>query len=124
MKGHAIYLSVIMLLCTALAIGYRYHGATTDIAAHKESLLLAEVTAQVQEAQKWQLAAHYYEASILGLKETATACLQREAKAHEDREEREAIMNTAPPIPFNRVELKGVSHGTRRAAADYLNRPL
>lgn len=125
MKIHTIYLLIIAVLITVLGWTCTVYEERKSRWETKETSLQNDLTAAHENAQRWHLTATALQGRVHAQSTLAKACLEREAAAHEDTAEREAIMLLGSPAPRAPEHKEtGVSDATRRAAADYLNRGL
>ena len=81
------------------------------------------LSAAERERDQWRAAAEAYRKDAEAQAENARLCLEREAKAGRDAEERAAIMRRASPVP-QKKDVEVVDDETRRLVVDRLNRPL
>lgn len=81
--------------------------------------------ATAKERDEWRAAAEAYQKDAEAQAENARQCLDREAKAARDAEERAAIVKRARPRPRTAEEKdKVVDDETRARVVARLNRPL
>lgn len=125
MKGHLAYLLTIAALVIALGWTCTVYEERKSGWETKEASLRKDLTTARDTGERWRTTATALQGRVDAQGKLAEACLKREAAALADASEREAIMLLAPPAPLApQQQNTGVSHATRRAAADYLNRGL
>lgn len=113
------------LLSAALALALGGLGWMSRISEERLKHMETRLAAARTEAGRWRAASEALRGRVSGQSALAEACLRREAAALEDAAVRDAIPLLGPSALVSKEEKdKGVSHATRRAAADYLNRPL
>jgi len=116
-----ILAAVLVVVCCAC--GVQTYRLRIEQDEHKLTQRdLADATRKVAE---WVTAEEYSKLKIAGQAALGQACLAREKAAEADATLRAQIMGMSPPVTITPdEEKKGVSRETRRAVADYLNRPL
>lgn len=114
--------AILSICCALLLIIF---GWTATYSMERINALTAQVSSAQQDAERWRVTAHGWQGKVQAQSSLAAACLKRESAAVEDATLRDSILQLAPPVTLNPHELQqGVSRETRRAAAEYLNRPL
>jgi hypothetical protein len=117
-------LTGIVVAALGIAAGiqtYRLQGAQARAAS-----LELELDSALANAAAWQAIATQHRAAIDAQAALAESCLQREEQYLHDAAEIATILSatdTDGPPPENPAK-PGVSNATRKAAAEYLNRPL
>lgn len=105
--------------------GYAVQHMRLERAEARAALLQTDLTAAHKDAAAWKLAADQARAGQSALAGQAQSCLDREAAAQADAEAIAAILDAARVTEISPdTARQGVDDVTRRAAADYLNRPL
>ena len=116
-------MNIILSIALALALGGL--GWVSTVSDARINTLKEQLAAAKGNAERWRVTAEALQGRVHGQNDLVEACLQREADALADVDTRQRIMTLAPPVPITPEQrATGVSHETRRAAADYLNRPL
>jgi hypothetical protein len=117
-------LTGIVVAALGIAAGvqtYRLQGAQA-----REASLERKLDSALANAAAWQAIATQHRAAIDAQADLAESCLQREEQYLHDAAEIAAILaatDAGEPAP-EKTTKTGVSNATRKAAADYLNRPL
>lgn len=110
------------ILCAVLLI---ILGCTATYSLERIDALKNQVTTAKADAERWRVTAQGWQGKVHAQSTLANACLEREAQAFDDAQMRDSILHLGPPAAIPPTEKdKGVSRETRRAAAEYLNRPL
>ena len=115
-----IAIAVVVLAAAAGVQTCRLQVAQEEIASLEKSL-----DAAVAESGRWLAVAVSRRAAVDAQTDLAEACLQREEQYIHDAAEIAAILNAdGEPETETAPARQGVSDATRRAAAEYFNRPL
>jgi hypothetical protein len=121
-----VQMGIVIVVTLGIAVSVQTWRLDVEQAEHK--LTRRDLVAAERKALEWKEAEGYRHMQTAAQHDLGKACLDREKTAETDAGLREAIMGKTrkdmPGKPNADKETPGVSRETRRAAADYLNRPL
>ncbi len=109
-----------LLLCAAVVQSFRL-----QVEEDEHALTRAELAAAQKKIADCKAEAEYRHIQTGAQAALGAACLARERAGLDDAALRDDIMHKSAPAPITPEQAQqGVGHETRRAAAEYLNRPL